>query len=72
MDKRPDPNEIIEKYHHKETAKPRLCKECGKGEMKKVGVRTSASVNYMVWKCSKCDKEELEFTGLDEAATKLV
>lgn len=67
-----DPEDIINQYHKKKEAMPKLCKKCGKGEMKNTGVRTSASVNYVVWKCKNCSNEELEFAGLDENANSVI
>ena len=72
FDSRPEPSEIIEHYHKKKTAQPKICKKCGVGELKKTGKRTSASVNYDVWKCTKCGNEDLEFVGLDEDAKKVL
>lgn len=63
-----DPSEIIEDYHRKKQKPPRMCKNCGQEEMKKVGVRMSASVNYMVWRCKRCNNEDLEFVGLSDEA----
>ena len=36
--------------------------------MKATGIRTSASVEYVVWKCLKCTEEELAFRGLGSEA----
>ena len=59
-----DPKEIIERYHRKSQDSPKMCKKCSKGEMIDSGVRTSASVNYTVWKCNSCENEDLKFLGL--------
>ena len=72
MDTRPDPSEIINNYHKLREPTPKLCSSCHAGEMKKQGVRTSASVNYMVWRCPKCSHEDLEFIGLDKEAKYLI
>ena len=72
LDSRPEPSEIIEQYHKKKTLPPRICKKCGVGELKRTGRRTSASVNYTVWKCGRCGNEDLEFVGLDEDAKKVL
>lgn len=66
-----DPNDIIENYHKAKEPSPRLCRKC-RGELKRKGVRTSASVNYTVWICKKCDAEELEFQGLDKDAEQAI
>ncbi len=66
-----DPSEIIEEYHNKKK-QPRLCKHCGRSEMRNIGVRTSASVNYNVWKCQGCEKEDLELIGLSEDAKNVI
>ncbi|MFP4117429.1 MAG: hypothetical protein ACLFTR_00745 [Candidatus Woesearchaeota archaeon] len=71
MDGSLDPKDIIEDYHKKKKEAPRLCKKCGKSEMKKIGVRMSASVNYMVWRCEGCGAETLEFVGLSDDAEKM-
>ena len=66
-----DPQDIIEEYHQKRKEAPKICKRCGKDEMKKEGKRMSASVNYMVWRCKTCGNEDMEFMGLSEDTKEL-
>jgi RNase P subunit RPR2 len=71
-DTRMNPEEIIQEYHKKPEPQQKLCKKCNRSEMKNTGIRTSASVNYIVWKCPKCNNEELVFQGLDKNAEQII
>lgn len=42
----------------KEEEKPKICKKCVL-EMKYKGIRQSLGMNYKVYKCDNCGKEEL-------------
>ncbi len=67
-----EPSEIIEDYHKSKTVPARKCGKCGKEGMRKLGLRMSASVNYMVWECSGCGNEDLELVGLDEETKRIL
>ena len=72
IDSRPDPSDIIEQYNKRKVIQPVFCQNCGVGEMKRTGKRTSASVNYIVWNCNRCNFEKLEFSGLDSDAERVL
>lgn len=57
-----DVDELLE--NHKKIVKGpiKICKKCAV-EMENQGVRMSMNINYKVFKCPKCAKEELVYEG---------
>ncbi|MBN2881347.1 hypothetical protein JXM83_04820 [Candidatus Woesearchaeota archaeon] len=57
-----DVDELIENHNKIMKGPVKICKKCTL-EMKKTGVRMSMNINYDVFRCPKCGKEELVYKG---------
>jgi hypothetical protein len=57
-----DVDELVEGHKRIVNGPVKICQKCAV-EMKRTGVRMSMSINYQVYRCPKCNKEELVYKG---------